>query len=144
MHGSHRLEITELPPTQLDLPRRGPVGIATQRWALEPWEGEDPPELGPTWSRKGKFSVNESRSCAELGPRQLSRSPEREAGADLLVHCHRSGRREPSLAATRSLADYAPWLWIIATAVASSTSSAMLPLAPARAAASRRLARLAT
>ena len=64
--GSHRLQIKELPPTQLDLPGGGPVHIATQRWALEPWEGEDPLELGRTWSRKGKFSVDENRSCAEL------------------------------------------------------------------------------
>jgi hypothetical protein len=61
------MEITELLPTRFDLPGGGdPVYIATQRWALEPWEGEDPPELGPTWSRKGNFSVNVSRSCAEL------------------------------------------------------------------------------
>jgi hypothetical protein len=61
------MEITELSPTRLDLPGGGDaVYIATQRWALEPWDGEDPPELGLTWSRKGKFSVNGSRSCAEL------------------------------------------------------------------------------
>jgi hypothetical protein len=61
------MEITGLPPTRLDLPgAEEPVYIATQRWALEPWEGEDPPELGDTWSRKGKFSVNGNRSCAEL------------------------------------------------------------------------------
>jgi hypothetical protein len=61
------MEITELLPTRLDLPGGDkPVHIATQRWALEPWEGEDPPELGRTWSRKGKFSVNGNRSCAEL------------------------------------------------------------------------------
>jgi hypothetical protein len=61
------MEITELPPTRFDLSGKGgPVYIATQRWVLEPWKGEDPPELGPTWSRKGKFSVNGSRSCAEL------------------------------------------------------------------------------
>jgi hypothetical protein len=40
------MEITERPPTRLDLPgREEPVYIATQRWALEPWEGEDPPSL---------------------------------------------------------------------------------------------------
>ena len=37
------MEITERPPTRFDLPgREEPVYIATQRWALEPWEGEDP------------------------------------------------------------------------------------------------------
>jgi hypothetical protein len=61
------MEITELPPTRFDLPGSGdPVYISTRRWALEPWEGEDSPELRLTWSRKGKFSVNGSRSCAEL------------------------------------------------------------------------------
>jgi hypothetical protein len=61
------MEITERPPTRVSLPGGGdPVYIATQRWALEPWEGEDPPDLRLTWSRKGKFSVNGSRSCAEL------------------------------------------------------------------------------
>ncbi len=61
------MEITELPPTRLDLPgAEEPVYIATLRWALEPSEGEDPPELGKMWSRKGKFSVNGNRSCAEL------------------------------------------------------------------------------
>ena len=33
---------------------------------LEPWEGEDPPSLAKIWSRKPKFAVNGSRSCAEL------------------------------------------------------------------------------
>ena len=61
------MEITERPPTRFDLPGRGePVCIATQRWALEPWEGEDPPGLAKIWSRKPKFAVNGSRSCAEL------------------------------------------------------------------------------
>jgi hypothetical protein len=61
------MEIAELPPTRFDLlGGEEPVYIATQRWALEPWEGEDRPELGETWSRKGKFSVNGNRSCAEL------------------------------------------------------------------------------
>lgn len=61
------MKIAELPPTRFDLPGEGdPVCISTQQWALEPWEGEDPPELRLTWSRKGKFSVNGSRSCAEL------------------------------------------------------------------------------
>ena len=61
------MEITERPPTRFDLPGRDePVYIATQRWALEPWEGEDPPSLAKIWSRKPKFAVNGSRSCAEL------------------------------------------------------------------------------
>ena len=45
------MEITEPPPpTRFDLPgREEPVYIATQRWALEPWEGEaDPPTLEKT------------------------------------------------------------------------------------------------
>jgi hypothetical protein len=53
-------------PTRFKLPgREDPVYIATERWALEPWEGEDEPELPQTW-HKPKFSVNGSRSCAEL------------------------------------------------------------------------------
>jgi hypothetical protein len=61
------MEIIERPPTWFDLPgREEPVHIATQRWALEPWEGEDPPSLAKIWSRKPKFAVNGSRSCAEL------------------------------------------------------------------------------
>lgn len=40
------MRITELPPTRFNLPERAnPVYIATQRWALEPWEGEDPLHL---------------------------------------------------------------------------------------------------
>jgi hypothetical protein len=61
------MEITERPPTRFDLPgREDPVYIATQRWALEPWEGEDPPSLAKIWARKPKFAVNGRRSCAEL------------------------------------------------------------------------------
>jgi hypothetical protein len=61
------MEIIDRPPTRFDLPgREEPVYIATQRWALEPWEGEDPPSLAKIWSRKPKFAVNGSRSCAEL------------------------------------------------------------------------------
>ena len=61
------MRITGLPPTRFDLPGVAePVYIGTQQWALEPWEGEDPPELSLTWARKGKFSVNGRRSCAEL------------------------------------------------------------------------------
>ena len=61
------MEITERPPARFDLPGRGePVCIATQRRALEPWEGEDPPGLAMIWSRKPKFAVNGNRSCAEL------------------------------------------------------------------------------
>jgi hypothetical protein len=60
------VQITELAPTPFDGPA-GVVHIATQRWALDPWRGEpDPPGLPMRWARKGKFSVNGSRSCAEL------------------------------------------------------------------------------
>jgi hypothetical protein len=61
------MEIAGLPATRFDLPgREEPVYVATQRWALEPWEGADPPSLAKIWSRKPKFAVNGSRSCAEL------------------------------------------------------------------------------
>jgi hypothetical protein len=61
------MEITELPPTPLILPVAGElVHMRTQEWALERWEGEDPPGLAVPWARKPKFSVNGSRSCAEL------------------------------------------------------------------------------
>lgn len=61
------MEITELPATPLVLPAAGElVHIRTQQWALERWEGEDPPGLAVPWGRKPKFSVNGSRSCAEL------------------------------------------------------------------------------
>ena len=61
------MEITERPPMRFDLPRREEPGyIATQRWVLEVWEGEDPPGLAKIWARKPKFAVNGNRSCAEL------------------------------------------------------------------------------
>jgi hypothetical protein len=61
------MEITELPPTPFVLPMAGDlVHIRTQRWVLEPWEGDDLPGLATPWARKPKFSVNGSRSCAEL------------------------------------------------------------------------------
>ena len=61
------MQITDLSPTRFDLPGRAhPVYIATQQWALEPWEGEDPPDLGRSWAIKPKFTVNGNRSCAEL------------------------------------------------------------------------------
>jgi len=61
------MEITELPPTPLVLPAGGElVHIRTQQWALERWEGGDSPSLAVPWARKPKFSVNGSRSCAEL------------------------------------------------------------------------------
>ena len=61
------MEITELPPTPFVLPMAGElVQIRTERWALERWEGEDLPGLATPWARKPKFSVNGSRSCAEL------------------------------------------------------------------------------
>jgi len=62
------MEITQLSPQMLTLPDGGnTVSIARQLWALEPWEGDDDePELPKYWAIKGKFSVNGSRSCAEL------------------------------------------------------------------------------
>ena len=61
------MEITELPPTPFVLPTQEKlVQIRTQRWALEPWEGEDLPGLATPWARKPKFSVRGCRSCAEL------------------------------------------------------------------------------
>jgi hypothetical protein len=61
------MEITELTPTPFVLPTAGDlVHIRTQRWALERWKGDDPPGLATPWARKPKFSVNGSRSCAEL------------------------------------------------------------------------------
>jgi len=51
--------IAERPPTPVALPGGDTVHIATQRWALERWDGEpDPPELQHTWARKPRFSVN--------------------------------------------------------------------------------------
>jgi hypothetical protein len=61
------MEITELPPTPVVLPAAGElVHIRTQGWALERWDGEDPPGLAVPWARKPKFSVDGGRSCAEL------------------------------------------------------------------------------
>lgn len=60
------MEIAELPSTPLVLPAGQAVQIRTQRWALEPWEGEDPPGLATPRARKPKFSVRGCRSCAEL------------------------------------------------------------------------------
>ena len=61
------MEITELPPTPVVLPATGGlVHIRTQEWALERWEGEDPPGLAVPWARKPRFCVDGSRSCAEL------------------------------------------------------------------------------
>ena len=69
------MEITERPPTRFDLLGRGePVYLATQRSALEPWEGEDPPSLAKIWSRKPKFAVTKTGhapswpSCITCGP----------------------------------------------------------------------------
>jgi hypothetical protein len=61
------MEISELPSTPVVLPATGRlVHIRTQKWALERWEGDDPPGLAVPWARKPKFSVDGSRSCAEL------------------------------------------------------------------------------
>jgi hypothetical protein len=61
------MQIIERPPTQFELPGGTTVRVATQRWALDRWDnGEDPPQLSFSWSRKPKFAVNGNRSCAEL------------------------------------------------------------------------------
>lgn len=61
------MQITECPPTPLRLPGGRTVLVATQRWALERWEGAaDPPDLKKIWAIKPKFTVNGGRSCAEL------------------------------------------------------------------------------
>lgn len=61
------MEVTERPGTPVELPDGETIHIATQRWALDRWDGEaDPPELKQIWARKPKFAVNGSRSCAEL------------------------------------------------------------------------------
>ena len=61
------MKITQLSPKMLSLPDGGnTVSIARQLWALEPWEGDDEPELPPHWATKHKSSVSGSRSCAEL------------------------------------------------------------------------------
>jgi hypothetical protein len=61
------MKITQRPPTPFALPGGGLVHIATQRWELERWAGAaDPADLKRTWAIKPKFSVNGSRSCAEL------------------------------------------------------------------------------
>lgn len=57
----------ERPPAPFALPGGKVVHIVTQRWVLEPWDGEpDPPGVPLIWSRKPKFPVKGSRSCAEL------------------------------------------------------------------------------
>lgn len=66
-HDGDAMEIIDLPPTPLVLPASGDlVRIRTQRWALERWNGEDPPTPAIPWGRKPNFSVNGRRSCAEL------------------------------------------------------------------------------
>ena len=61
------MEITELRRRRWYCLRRAVlVHIRTQEWALERWEGEDPPSLAVLWGRKPRFSVDGSRSCAEL------------------------------------------------------------------------------
>jgi hypothetical protein len=61
-HGDHRT-----PPDAVRPARERRTRLHSHpRWALEPWAGEDPPSLAKIWSRKPKFAVNGSRSCAEL------------------------------------------------------------------------------
>ena len=61
-HADHPTPLNPLRPSR----KSESVYIATQRWVLEPWEGEDPPALGRSWAIKPKFAVNGKRSCAEL------------------------------------------------------------------------------
>ena len=69
------MQITGLPPTRFDLPgRANPVYIATLQWALEPWQGEDPPDLGRSWTIKPKFAVNGNRSGETSGRKQQAAS----------------------------------------------------------------------
>jgi len=61
------MRITQLPPMAVELPGGGVVAVAAQRWDLEPWTGPpDPPDVGWSWARKGRFTVSGQRSCAEL------------------------------------------------------------------------------
>jgi hypothetical protein len=53
------MEITERPPDAVrPAGERRARYIATQQWALEPWGGEDPLDLGRSWAIKVKFAVN--------------------------------------------------------------------------------------
>jgi len=59
------MRVVARPPTPLTLP--GPiVPVATERWFLEPWHGDDPAELKRPWGIKPKYAVAGARSCAEL------------------------------------------------------------------------------
>ena len=45
----------------------GTVPVASQRWLVDRWNGEDPPGLQRIWSIKPKFAAGGARSCAERG-----------------------------------------------------------------------------
>jgi hypothetical protein len=59
------MQVVARPPTPFAVSGRV-VPIATERWMLEPWLGDDPPQLAKIWSSKPKFCVDGARSCAEL------------------------------------------------------------------------------
>lgn len=59
------IQVIERPPTPFPVAREV-VNVATERWLLEPWHGDDPPELKKIWSIKPKYTVAGARSCAEL------------------------------------------------------------------------------
>ena len=59
------MQVIARPPTLFRLPG-AVVPIATERWLMEPWDGENPPDLPRSWSRKPKYDVAGARSCAEL------------------------------------------------------------------------------
>jgi hypothetical protein len=61
------MEVTGLAPAAFARPAAGDlVRVRARRRAVERREGDDPPALAAPWARKPRFSVNRSRSCAEL------------------------------------------------------------------------------
>jgi hypothetical protein len=68
------MQVITRPPTLFRLPGRT-VPITTERWLMEPWDSEDPPDLPQTWSRKPKYKVAGARSCAELA---IAEQPSRQ------------------------------------------------------------------
>lgn len=59
------MQVIARSPTPFSLPGRV-VPVATERWLLEPWHGDDPPELRKIWSIKPMYAAAGARSCAEL------------------------------------------------------------------------------
>jgi hypothetical protein len=108
------MQITPLPPIPVTVPGGLVVHIAAQRWALEPWSGEpDPPDLGKSWARKGKFAVGGRRSCAELAVVDYLR---RDGWGGVWVNAYRNELRTewfPAPAA-RALADIGAPGWAAA------------------------------